>query len=80
MAFKLQLVCFLMIASAGFISAKATPWSMRSAAVACSESEDMVGCAKDQFLSFIDTMFQRDSFKVSSLIVTSLHGFITVFL
>lgn len=64
MAFKLQVVCFLLVASAGFISAKATPWSMRSAAMACSESDDIVTCTKDQFLSFIDNMFQRDSFKV----------------
>lgn len=67
MAFKLQVVCLLLVASAGFISAKATPWSMRSAASACSESDDIVSCTKDQFLSFIDDVFQRDSFKVRRL-------------
>lgn len=66
MAFKLQVVCLLLVASVGFSAAKATPWSMRSAASACSESNDMVGCAKDQFMSFIDSLFQRDSFKVRS--------------
>lgn len=64
MAFKLQVVCLLLVASVGVISAKATPWSMRSAALACSESDDIVGCAKDQFLSFIDNTVQRDSIKV----------------
>ena len=67
MAFKLQVVCFLLVASVGFISAKATPFSMRQAAAACSESDDLIGCTKDQFLSFIDNLFQRDSFKVRSI-------------
>lgn len=65
MAFKLQVVCFLLVASSvNLISAKATPWSMRSAAVLCSESDDIVSCTRNQFLSFIDDISQQDSFKV----------------
>lgn len=67
MAFKLQPVCVVVVVvlalSVGSSSAKSAA-SMR--AIDCSASDDLIGCTKQQFVSFLDSVFQKDSFKVQS--------------